>query len=76
LQRFKLNISSISHQQAVAELRDLPNTEIFKSKDIMHKANATRVNILKESQRRKAFGLKHKRRKRTYSKKVNMHEKS
>jgi hypothetical protein len=33
-QHFKLNISSISHQQAVAEHWDLPNTEIFQSKDI------------------------------------------
>jgi hypothetical protein len=33
-QRFKLNISSISHQQAIAERWDLPNTEIFQSKDI------------------------------------------
>jgi hypothetical protein len=34
LQRFKLNISSISHQQVVAEHWDLPNTEIFYSKDV------------------------------------------
>jgi hypothetical protein len=33
-QRFKLNISSISHQQAVAEHWDLPSTEIFQSKDV------------------------------------------
>jgi hypothetical protein len=32
-QRFKLNISSISHQQTIAKHRDLPNTEIFQSKD-------------------------------------------
>jgi hypothetical protein len=32
--RFKLQISSISHQQAVAEHWDLPNTEIFQSKDV------------------------------------------
>jgi hypothetical protein len=33
-QRFKLNISSISHQQAGAEHWDWPNTEIFQSKDV------------------------------------------
>jgi hypothetical protein len=33
-QNFKLKISSISHQQAVAEHWDLPNTEIFQSKDV------------------------------------------
>jgi hypothetical protein len=33
-QRFRLNISSISHQQAVAELLDLPNTKIFQSEDV------------------------------------------
>jgi hypothetical protein len=33
-QRFKLNMSSISHQQAVAEHWDSPNTEIFQSKDV------------------------------------------
>jgi hypothetical protein len=33
-QRFKLNISLIFHQQALAEHRDLPNTEIFQSKDV------------------------------------------
>jgi hypothetical protein len=33
-QRFKLNISWISHLQAVAEHWDLPNTEIFPSKDV------------------------------------------
>jgi hypothetical protein len=33
-QQFKLNISSISHQQAVAEHWDLPNTEIFQSKTV------------------------------------------
>jgi hypothetical protein len=30
----KINISSISHQQAVAEHWDLPNTDIFQSKDV------------------------------------------
>jgi hypothetical protein len=34
LQRFKLNISSISHQQAVAVHWDLTNTDIFQSKDV------------------------------------------
>jgi hypothetical protein len=33
-QRFKLDISSISPQQSVAEHWDLPNTEIFQSKDV------------------------------------------
>jgi hypothetical protein len=33
-QRFKLDISLISHQQAGAEHGDLPNTEIFQSKDV------------------------------------------
>jgi hypothetical protein len=33
-QRFKLNISSISPQQAEAEHWDVPNTEIFQSKDV------------------------------------------
>jgi hypothetical protein len=33
-QRFKLNLSLISLQQVEAEHRDLPNTEIFKSKDV------------------------------------------
>jgi hypothetical protein len=33
-QRFKLNISLISHQQAVAEHRDLLNTEIFLFKNV------------------------------------------
>jgi hypothetical protein len=33
-QRFKLNIYSISHQQAVAEHWDLPKTKIFQSKDV------------------------------------------
>jgi hypothetical protein len=33
-QRLKLNISSISHRQAIAEHSDLPNTEIFHSKDV------------------------------------------
>jgi hypothetical protein len=33
-QRFKLNTSSISHQQAVMEHWDLPKTEIFQSKDV------------------------------------------
>jgi hypothetical protein len=33
-QSFKLNISSISDQQAVAEHWDLPNTEIFQAKDV------------------------------------------
>jgi hypothetical protein len=33
-QCFKLNISSISHQQAVAEHWDLPTSEIFQSKDV------------------------------------------
>jgi hypothetical protein len=33
-QRFKLNISSISHQQAIAEHGALPNIEIFQSKDV------------------------------------------
>jgi hypothetical protein len=33
-QRFKLNISLISHQQAVAEHWDLSNTDIFQSKDV------------------------------------------
>jgi hypothetical protein len=33
-QSFKHKISSISHQQAVAEHWDLPNTEIFQSKDV------------------------------------------
>jgi hypothetical protein len=33
-QRFKLNISSVTHQQAVAEHWDLPNTEIYQSKDV------------------------------------------
>jgi hypothetical protein len=32
--RFKLNISSISDQKAVAEHWDLTNTEIFQSKDV------------------------------------------
>jgi hypothetical protein len=31
---FKLNVSSISQQQAVAEHWDLSNTEIFQSKDV------------------------------------------
>jgi hypothetical protein len=30
---FKLNISSISHKQAIADHWDLPNTEIFQPKD-------------------------------------------
>jgi hypothetical protein len=34
LQRFQLNIFTISHQQAIAEHWDLPNTEIFQSKDV------------------------------------------
>jgi hypothetical protein len=33
-QRFKLNISWISHQQAKAEHWDLPNDAIFQSKDV------------------------------------------
>jgi hypothetical protein len=33
-QRFKFNLASISHQQAVVEHGDLPNTEIFQSKDV------------------------------------------
>jgi hypothetical protein len=33
-QRFKLNISSISHQQAEANHWDLASTEIFQSKDV------------------------------------------
>jgi hypothetical protein len=33
-QCFKLNITSISHQQAVAEHWDLSNTEIFQFKDV------------------------------------------
>jgi hypothetical protein len=31
---FKLNISSISHQQAVAEYWDFSNTDIFQYKDV------------------------------------------
>jgi hypothetical protein len=31
---FNLNLSSISHQQVVAEHWGLPNTEIFQSKDV------------------------------------------
>jgi hypothetical protein len=31
---FKLNMCSISSQQAVAEQWDLPSTEIFQSKDV------------------------------------------
>jgi hypothetical protein len=41
-QRLKLNISSISHQQAVAERWDLPNIEIFQSKDV---ASSHRLNL-------------------------------
>jgi hypothetical protein len=33
-QRVKLNLSAISHQQAVAEHWDLPNSEFFQSKDV------------------------------------------
>jgi hypothetical protein len=33
-QGFKLHISSISHQQALAKHWDLLNTEIFQSKDV------------------------------------------
>jgi hypothetical protein len=33
-QRFKHMVSLISHQQAEAEHWDLPNTEIFQSKDV------------------------------------------
>jgi hypothetical protein len=32
--RFKLDISSVSPQEAEAEHWDLPNTKIFQSKDI------------------------------------------
>jgi hypothetical protein len=44
-QCFKLNtgISSISHQQAVAEHWDLPNTEIFWYKDV---ASAHRIHAV------------------------------
>jgi hypothetical protein len=33
-QRFKINISLISHHQAIAEHLDLPNTDSFQSKDV------------------------------------------
>jgi hypothetical protein len=33
-QGFKLNISSISHEQAVAEHWELPNAKIFQPKDV------------------------------------------
>jgi hypothetical protein len=46
---FKLNVSLISHQQAVAEHRDLPNTEIFQSKDVASARSATLINPVLES---------------------------
>jgi hypothetical protein len=42
-QRFKLNISLMSPQQAGAEHWDLPNTKIFQSKDV---ASASRSGTL------------------------------
>jgi hypothetical protein len=32
--RFKLDVSSISHEQTVGQHWDLPNAEIFQSKDV------------------------------------------
>jgi hypothetical protein len=45
-QRFKDNISSISHLQATAEHWDLPYTEIFQSKDIASGKNYMMNNIM------------------------------